>query len=315
MDVIKVNSDREHNVHAEQSANSSSGEQSEPRHEPTTVSSDGCATVMTHATSAHTASSVDVMELIQREMTMNNPEEDDDDGQQAHKVDHNEQHHAREVRSRDEDIEVLAIGQRKCRWTSRRVYMLRGDDDEDEDEDEDDITVVSPPPSGHGEDFYVIIRKYGVGDDKDRYLADRKLKVWNTDRVIGQVVSTLAPKPKLVPARRENRDTARRGIHFVDLISKVPLSSVWHRSTQILALVVFIANVVVSVFDIVRDFQYLYYKVPSLVLGLVENAVLVVVWVVMRSRKRGRKGSEEEGQRTLKHQQYIENVLHEVSVY
>ena len=170
---------------------------------------------------------------------------------------------------------------RDGKWVSRQVQL-----DEDHLEEElDGPTVVSPPPTGHGYDFFCTMKKHGRYGDKDEYFPDEELEFLNKQKLITKVIAAVAPKPKLLPSNKDNRNTTRRGMKFIDLMSKVPLTTVWHRTTQILAMIVFIVNVIVAFYDIVRDFKYLYYKVPALILTLTENVILLVVWLVLKSKR------------------------------
>ena len=210
------------------------------------------------------------------------------------------------------DLDADGIGAvpkpKKGKWISRNIQFEEGEHD---DEEQDGITVVSPPPTSHGYDFFSIMRKHGQ-DDKSKYFPDEDLQLLNQQRLFSRAIAAIAPKPKVLPSQKENRHNTRRGLQFMDLISKVPLSKAWHITTQILAAIVFIANVVVAIYDIFRDypkFEHLHYKVPSLILCLLENVVLLLVWLILRSKR-----FQTQGERSVKHQQYIENIVHEVGI-
>ena len=48
----------------------------------------------------------------------------------------------------------------------------------------------------------------------------------------------------------------------------------------------------------------LHYKIPAIILGVVENIAIVIMYIFLRSPDTNTK--------TIKHQQYIENILHEI---
>ena len=199
----------------------------------------------------------------------------------------------------DEDRGTDRKEECKSKWHSERIESNEGTKG---------IKVISPPPKGHRHDFFSIMKKQGHFTDKAKFFPDQKLQLLNKQKLLSRVIGAVAPHANLLPYRKDNRTWARRGVRFIDLVSKVPLSKAWHVFTEVLAMVVFIANVVVGVYDILREAVHLHYKIPALLLSLVENTILFFMWLILRSKR-----FQKNGERSLKHQQYIENIVHEVS--
>ena len=197
---------------------------------------------------------------------------------------------------------------KKGKWISRKVQFKKV---EHEDEEQDGITVVSPPPRCHGYEFFSTMRKH-EHDDKSKYFPDEGRKLPNQQRLISRAIAAIAPNSRVSPSQKENQHNTRRGLQFMDLISKVSLSKAWHIATQVLAMIVFVANVVAAAYDISQGypkFEHWHYKVPNLIVCLAENAILFVGWMILRS-----KWFQTQGDRNVKHQQYIENIAHEVGI-
>ena len=177
-------------------------------------------------------------------------------------------------------------------------------------------------PIGHFGDFYSPeeMGQLAYGSDSDTedeglqhpggYFEDPVLL--NEDNTIfGLLKSQISPGVVDV-TNKMDRKQLLNGLKLADRIGTVPLSKAWHLFSEFFAIAVFIANVVVGIYDIIRAAQHLYYKVSAVVFGVLENIILIIMWFIARHPKLKQR---EDYKTILKRMQYAENITAEIFMY
>ncbi len=176
---------------------------------------------------------------------------------------------------------------------------------------------VSQPPVGHMGDFLqsypwdhvLVTEEEGESsDDEDIILVESKSLI-EKDTLFGQhYIEAIVTETQSLSCDK-NQEQISNGMNIVNNVTKVPLSKFWHTFTQVFFAGVFIANVIVAILDIVFGPQFLTYKIPTLFVGVIENIILFGMWAYLKSTKK------EDDKQSIKQQQYIENIVHELLLY
>ena len=170
--------------------------------------------------------------------------------------------------------------------------------------------VTSKSPSG----FFAEFAAGRTTNEAVAEFSEEPSILSDSGTLLGRAASFIKMDNNYNVMNKRTRQQAKRGGRVLDNITTVPLSAFWHGVTQAAAIIVFLANVCVALADIfIKDAQgnytYLHYKVPNFIMGVSENIALVL-WVALRP-----KGDSTEPEKNTKHQQYMENVLHEALLY
>ena len=169
------------------------------------------------------------------------------------------------------------------------------------------ITCVSP--SGHFVEFAAENETEDTGFREDT-------SIWgDKNSMLGQIRSLVQLDDATSFMNKQVQEQAKVGARQLDKITTIPLSAFWHIFTEVAGIVVFLANVCVALVDIfLKDaqgnYENLHYKIPTFVMGVFENLVLVA-WFFVRPKDETGTGTGN----STKYQQYSENILHEVLLY
>ena len=171
--------------------------------------------------------------------------------------------------------------------------------------------VASTSPSGFFTEFAAGRR---TNDEAVAEFSEEPSILSDSGTLLGRAGSYIKMDSDYNFMNKRTRQQLKRGGRVMDNITTVPLSAFWHGVTQAVAITVFLANVCVALADIfIKDAQgnytYLHFKVPNFIMGVSENIALVL-WVVLRP-----KGDSTEVEKNVKHQQYMDNILHEALLY
>ncbi|ELT90042.1 hypothetical protein CAPTEDRAFT_206415 [Capitella teleta] len=182
------------------------------------------------------------------------------------------------------------------------------------------VTYAAPPTGHHGDfhipddedwDAYYDDDNYGDEGSED-FLYEDKFKVRDKRTLFGQLQQELLPQDENSVTNTDNQNHIKNGFKIADHLTKVPLSIVWHGFTEFWAASVFLSNAIVAIYDIVRSATYLQYKVTALILGVVENLLVVGLWAV---RKHPKFKSSPNYEQNIKYFQYAENIIHELLIF
>ena len=171
--------------------------------------------------------------------------------------------------------------------------------------------VTSTSPSGFFTEFAAGRR---TNDEAVAEFSEEPSILSDSGTLLGRAGSYIKMDDNYNFMNKRTRQQLKRGGRVMDNITTVPLTAFWHGVTQAAAITVFLANVCVALADIfIKDAQgnytYLHFKVPNFIMGVSENIALVL-WVALRP-----KGDSTEKEKSVKHQQYMKNILHEALLY
>ncbi len=180
--------------------------------------------------------------------------------------------------------------------------------------------LVTQPPVGHHSDFRWSTPQRrsrrlfwdGSGDPEEYAFQEESFSLTDTSTILGRMNMLIGNKRSNTLRNKENRAQVRNAVRLAEHIIKVPLSKVWHTFTEVVVNLIFFTNVAVAIADIVRGPEYFYYKVTALVLGILQNSITAVVWIITRRKKFK---SSPNYERNTKRLQYFENILGEVLMY
>ncbi len=187
---------------------------------------------------------------------------------------------------------------------------------EDEKEVEFPTVPISYPPVGHMGDFFQKFPWTSLKEEDDDSSEDDddlmlvESNTFRDDRTFfGTQFSSITIAQTQSLFFEDNKEQMSNAANVVDNVTQTPLSEFWHTFTQIFFNLVFFTNVVVAFVDVGLYPVYLTYKIPTLILGILENIILFLMWAYIKARKK------EEDQQSSKHQQYVENIVHEMLLY
>ena len=130
---------------------------------------------------------------------------------------------------------------------------------------------------------------------------------------MGHVMTALTTAPE--ESLSGNAEEVQNGARLLATVSKVPLGKLFRKLVDLFAIGVFLANVIVQAIDLIGSIQdnqtsSLPYKASALVVGVLENIILIILFLV--NRKRRKEGSDPNAE---KKNQYIQNIIHELLLY
>ena len=127
--------------------------------------------------------------------------------------------------------------------------------------------VVSPIPESN------------KNDDDDQLIENKE---WGESRtVFGKVMEGSGVSNSQIISHKDNKDQLKNSAKVVDNVTSIPLSDFCHKFTQVCFALVFLANVVVGILDIVDSPSFLHYKLTALVFATVENIIIISAWTVL----------------------------------
>ena len=183
---------------------------------------------------------------------------------------------------------------------------------------EESFVVISHPPASHSltkttgyasspptPQSEINITDFPTKNDK--FIENRQWR--DTETIFGKVVEVTGVSKTQSISHKDNKEQLKYAATVVDNVATTPLTEFWHKLTRIFFVMVFFANVIVEILDIVDSPLFLHYKLTALVFATVENIIVVFAWAVFTfSRKYNSLES-------AKHKQYIENIAHELLLY
>ena len=102
---------------------------------------------------------------------------------------------------------------------------------------------------------------------------------------------------------------------LLNSVTKIPFTNFWHRLTLGFASVIFIANVIIAIYDVAREQRNLHYKVSNIFCSIVASVLLFLLELRLHAKRKEWEKKEDYNMKKKKKQQYIENILHEVLLY
>ncbi|XP_013379368.1 uncharacterized protein LOC106150892 [Lingula anatina] len=117
-----------------------------------------------------------------------------------------------------------------------------------------------------------------------------------------------------------NQDQANLGHKLITSQTEKPLNPCIATSLEVFMHCVFLANLVFTIADIAVDPNFLHFKIPALIIGILENIVLLVIYFYLKLRyyknkNTGRTETSEEDKHRNKRIQYITNLCYEFLLY
>ena len=153
--------------------------------------------------------------------------------------------------------------------------------------------IFSEPPPGYFEEFNVET----VTTDADapennvdsQFMEDESFA---KDTTLGQAMDIVMMDSAIGIHDEDVQKHSKDGAKFLDNITKVPLSDFWHILTRVFAGVIFITNVVSSLYDLIHEPENLHYKIPNIIFGIVATVCISIGFYILHKVKESEEGNE-----------------------
>ena len=149
--------------------------------------------------------------------------------------------------------------------------------------------ICSEPPPGYFDEFNVETTTAPENNVNSQFMEDESFA---KDTTLGQAMDIVLMDSANGIHDEDVQKHSKVGAKFLDSVTKVPLSDFWHILTRVVAGVIFITNVISSLYDLIREPENLHYKVPNFIFGIVATVCISIGFYILHKVKESEEGNE-----------------------